>query len=652
MTQWGLTAELREQRPWGLDEAMLAPGKVVTDPIHHDIHLSRLEVALLNSKPLQRLRRVRQLGTANLVYPGATHSRLSHSLGALHVSQRILDVVEAQRSGPHPTRDLFEEWAASGDRTFPYEKRLAESIVLGRLGGLLHDLCHIPFGHTLEDDLELLAPHDENEERFERLWTQFPEDIRAPMEAGGLLDALKPLILSKADPFSEDTYEELPPFADRPPELRYPFIRDVVGNTICADLIDYLQRDHYMTGLPASLGHRFLDGFYVAPSGSWSAERMVMRIARGDRERADIVTELFKYLRYRYEETERVLVHHTKLGADAMIGKLLAMWSDELLIEELRGAGVIEGRDIERDIDAVTSHVGDVEVLHVARVRVARQLEDLFLERGDDGVLEHIASEYRDPVNSRQEAIRDLTVSVLDRSIFKLIGKAPQTAGLDREKFFNTFGNPAKKREIERRVARFAGLTEGWHLLLWIPHPKMRLKPADVLVTSDGRTIQPLRLHDRHGQQGEAISESHRELWAVSVYASSSVAADPELRSAILAELSKEMGGLRWEGQAAQHEDAEASIGASIGASHRLPQDEERHIVDSLRLRRVAALTRRGDGAPGSPGDRTYANLREQALAITEAGSAERLGLGVVDPEVDDVQDGRSSLFPADREGE
>jgi HD superfamily phosphohydrolase len=88
MDAWGLSELQRSQRPWGLDIDWLSPGKVVTDPVHGDIHLLKIEVALLNSPPLQRLRRIRQLGTSNLIYPGATHSRLSHSIGTLYVAQK------------------------------------------------------------------------------------------------------------------------------------------------------------------------------------------------------------------------------------------------------------------------------------------------------------------------------------------------------------------------------------------------------------------------------------------------------------------------------------------------------------------------------------------------------------------------------------
>src|SRR3954447_14881674 len=91
--QWGLTEEMRRQAPWGLADEWLAAGKVLTDPVHGDIHLNQLEVAVVDSSSFQRLRRIHQLGTVPLVYPGATHSRFSHSLGALRVVQDLFDIV-------------------------------------------------------------------------------------------------------------------------------------------------------------------------------------------------------------------------------------------------------------------------------------------------------------------------------------------------------------------------------------------------------------------------------------------------------------------------------------------------------------------------------------------------------------------------------
>src|SRR5260221_1176571 len=191
MPKWGLTPEQRRASPWGLLEDDLSPSKTITDPVHGDIYITRLEKKFLDSPPLQRLRRVRQLGTTYLVYPGASHTRLSHSLGALRSAQDLLDAVIEQRHGPHPAPDVFSQWAAD---PATYNKKVAEATVLARLGALLHDMCHVPFGHSVEDDIGLLQPHDANTERFERLWAQLYEAARTMSQE--LKRALQTSILS------------------------------------------------------------------------------------------------------------------------------------------------------------------------------------------------------------------------------------------------------------------------------------------------------------------------------------------------------------------------------------------------------------------------------------------------------------------------
>src|SRR4051794_37838344 len=92
MEPWGLSQAERESlRPWRLHPELLAPKKVITDELHGDIYTTVLEQAIIDTGPFQRLRRVRQLGSSHLVYPGATHSRFAHSLGALNVVQGLLE---------------------------------------------------------------------------------------------------------------------------------------------------------------------------------------------------------------------------------------------------------------------------------------------------------------------------------------------------------------------------------------------------------------------------------------------------------------------------------------------------------------------------------------------------------------------------------
>src|SRR5205823_2955180 len=113
-----------------------------------------------------------------------------------------------------------------------------------RLGALLHDLCHIPFGHSIEDELGVLAGHDANGPRYTRLWADLlkhlPDQESREALSGQLSEALRPLIVSKdyEPPYpgtGRSKIKELPL-----PLLPYQFAVDIVGNTICADLLDYI----------------------------------------------------------------------------------------------------------------------------------------------------------------------------------------------------------------------------------------------------------------------------------------------------------------------------------------------------------------------------------------------------------------------------
>src|SRR5579871_579155 len=89
---------------------------------------------LLDTRVVQRLRYVRQLGLAFLVYPGATHSRFEHALGTYHLSRRTLGLLQEHETVP------------------------ADAAAVARMAALLHDVGHYPFSHALE---EIGAPHHE-----------------------------------------------------------------------------------------------------------------------------------------------------------------------------------------------------------------------------------------------------------------------------------------------------------------------------------------------------------------------------------------------------------------------------------------------------------------------------------------------------------
>jgi uncharacterized protein len=494
---WGFTKKMRETEPFGLPDSELRPGKVVADPVHGDVGLTRLEMRVVNSRPFQRLRRVRQLGSTHLVYPGATHTRFSHSLGTVRTVQLLLDFAIAQREGLHPAPDLFEQWV----RDDVYHQELARATVLARLGGLLHDLCHIPFGHSIEDEMGILEPHDKNAWRLEELWRRFDPELKDMLASEGLDEALKHVIAPEAMPPNEVVES-------------YLFVKDLVGNTICGDLVDYLARDHLFAGLPIGLGQRFLSALFVTPDGEneFYRRRMALSITRDGRERADVVTELLKYLRYRYELTERVLVHHAKLRADAMVGKLLQLWREE--------------------------------VAQVEQEEAWRTIEMELLKRGDDGLLEYLASfgNAETGGTTRRKTIAMLASELLERRLFPLAGRcsAKQAPAAElRERY----KEPDTRQELERELAEYAEL-EAWQVAIWLPPEEMGLKEAKVLVY-DGSSVAPFDRSEAQGRKrGAELDDLHRALWAISVFVHESVAA--EQREEILVRLAQR-SGIRWD---------------------------------------------------------------------------------------------------------
>src|SRR3954470_11338688 len=105
-------------------------GMRVRDPIHGTLAVADSEVGLVDSAFYQRLRHIKQLGFGELAFPGATHTRHAHSLGAMHVATRLFDAVIGHHKLPaaHATRLRRARRAAT----------------------LLHDVGHMPLSHASE----------------------------------------------------------------------------------------------------------------------------------------------------------------------------------------------------------------------------------------------------------------------------------------------------------------------------------------------------------------------------------------------------------------------------------------------------------------------------------------------------------------------
>jgi hypothetical protein len=150
----------------------------IRDPVHGFVRADPLEAALINSRPVQRLRFIHQLGFTFLVFPGAEHSRFGHVIGAMHLAGRVYDALCTKSAG------MLTGGAAAPERR------------LTRVAALLHDLGHAPFSHSAEDLFEGGIDHEEMTRRLlgspeiEEIFARHGEglgtgDVRRLLQGGG-----------------------------------------------------------------------------------------------------------------------------------------------------------------------------------------------------------------------------------------------------------------------------------------------------------------------------------------------------------------------------------------------------------------------------------------------------------------------------------
>ena len=203
----------------------------IRDPIHNLIvfddkdEIDQLAWQLINTLEFQRLRRIRQLGVSEFVFPGATHTRFSHSIGVYHNARRLIHLIDEH---------LLDSTETGGGRGKPPSED--RSIVI-RLAALLHDIGHGPFSHAFEGARSALAKAKGQEIRKHEFFSA--ELIR--QERSGVYR-----VLSEFDPALPARIAEVLE-ADDPTDIYHA----VVSSSFDADRLDYLQRDRYMTGTQA-----------------------------------------------------------------------------------------------------------------------------------------------------------------------------------------------------------------------------------------------------------------------------------------------------------------------------------------------------------------------------------------------------------------
>jgi len=289
----------------------------IRDPLWRDIPLSTGFKNLFSSEPMQKLSRIKQLGPAHLLYPGAVHTRLDHSLGVFHATRLIV-------------LSLLTDLSKTDRETFFTQAGIQAVLA----AAMLHDLGHFPYAHALKDVV-----------------SREHESLGAEMIAkhAGLRSIIEQQLGTSVDAVCQIIDQSLP--CDDG-EIR--FFRTILSGTLDPDKLDYLSRDALFCGIPYGMQ----DASYIIRHLFVTRQNVlaIPLVAIGSVEHL-----LFaKYSMYR-----NVYWHPTTRGATAMIKKavLLAM-RDGLFVES-------DLYDLDDESFAVLfSRFGDSEAsLLFARVR-------------------------------------------------------------------------------------------------------------------------------------------------------------------------------------------------------------------------------------------------------------------------------------------
>jgi HD superfamily phosphohydrolase len=254
--------------------------EVWRDPVYGDVRMTKFEWSVLDTREMQRLRKLKQLGLTNLVFAGAEHTRLAHAIGCVHRVEQILRSIE----------DI------EGITADP------ETRLIARLYALIHDVPHVAYGHTIEDELGLFERHDQNLARIDRLLLSGASELGTTLERDEIGIAVRSLFSSDATIHQRSSVIEL-----------------VTGST-GADVLDYIDRDAFYCGLDERIDSAIFRQFRF----EGSEEQRLFSLIHGkygirlDREHA-----VESVLNVRYAMYMKVYTHNRKAAASALLGKSL-----------------------------------------------------------------------------------------------------------------------------------------------------------------------------------------------------------------------------------------------------------------------------------------------------------------------------------------
>ena len=303
----------------------LRPVAEIRDPVHGYIRVTEAERDVIDTPFVQRLRRIHQLAGAYMVYPGAVHTRFDHVTGAMHVAGELADALSLWLDLPQ------------------------DSVQEIRLAALLHDVGHGPFSHTFE---EVLA------DRTSTTHEDISQRIIRETSVGDMLSR---------HGFSP---KKMSDFAVGKQSTKLPFMNEIIAGGLSADIMDYLLRDSYFTGVEY---------------GKVDVQRVIDSLRVADKHLAVDNAGLYAFealLLARYEMFKAVYFHRTVRAAELMLVYSMKLAEESLHLTDL-------------------SNIGD------------------YLEMTDERVLHDLVS--LDPVDSERKEAKQLALGFRDRRLVKCV---------------------------------------------------------------------------------------------------------------------------------------------------------------------------------------------------------------------------------------
>jgi HD superfamily phosphohydrolase len=293
----------------------------IRDPIHGYIFMTPVEKELIDSQPVQRLRRIKQLSGAFLTYPGAEHSRFSHSLGVMHLAGLL---------GNHFARMSYID---------------EEDVQKIRIAGLLHDIGHGPFSHMYE---EILGKYRNMTHEDVTQWLIKKSELKE--------------ILTKHGYSTQDLSKLAVGKLEKPDKS---FLNQIIASQFNADTMDYLIRDSHFAGVEYGKidVHRLINSIDVLDN------TLAMNIAA--------LYALEAFVIARYEMFKAVYFHRTVRAAEIMIVRAMDYANDHLELTSFQ-----KPKDYLRLDDAnVLFRLLSLKPLRTKKIRISQELAELYSNR-------------------------------------------------------------------------------------------------------------------------------------------------------------------------------------------------------------------------------------------------------------------------------